>query len=86
MFFEKFEYRQDPLTKLYGVALPRHHEQMVLDSILIVEKECECYITWTTQKYGCIVQQLKKALSTITTGKPTNLLVDCMDTIRAKKN
>ena len=31
--------------KLYGVAYPRHHEEMVLDCILIVEKECEHYIT-----------------------------------------
>ena len=86
MFFEKFEYRQDPLTKLYGVAFPRHHEQMLLDCILIVEKECEHYITWTTQKYGSDVQPLKKALSTITPGKLANLIVDCIDTIRAKNN
>ena len=72
--------------KLYGVAFHRHHEQMVLDCILIVEKECEHYITWMTQKYGSDVQPLKKALSTITTGKLANLIVDCMDTIRAKKN
>ena len=86
MFFKKFEYRQDPLMKLYGVEFPRHHEQMLLDCILIVEKECEHYITWMTQKCGSDVQPLKKALSTITTGKLANLIVDCMDTIRSKKN
>ena len=59
---------------------------MVLDCILIVEKECECYITWMTQKYGSDVQLLKKALSTITTSKLANLIVHCTDTIRAKKN
>ena len=32
------------------------------------------------------MQPLKKALSTITTGKLANLIVDCTDTIRAKKN
>ena len=51
MFFEKFEYRQDPLSKLYGVEFPRHHEQMLLDCIVKVEKECECYIT-STQNMG----------------------------------
>ena len=39
-----------------------------------------------TQKYGSDVQPLKKALSTITTSKLANLIVDCTDTIRAKKN
>ena len=58
---------------------------MLLDCIVIVEKECECYIT-STQKYGSDVQPLKKALSTITTSKLVNLIVDCMDTIRSKKN
>ena len=81
MFFAKFEYQQDPFTKLYGVQFPKHYEQMLLDSILIVEKECGCYITWT-QKYGSDVQPLKKTLSTITTGKLADLIVDCMDTIR----
>ena len=84
-FFEKFEYQQDPLTKLYGVEFPRHHEQMLLDYIIIVKKECEYYIT-STQRYGSGVQLLKKALSTITTGKLANLIVDCTDTIRSKKN
>ena len=83
MFFNKFEYQQDPLTKLYGAE--RHYEQMVLECILITEKECECYIT-STQRYGSDVQLLKKALSTITTGKLANLIVDCADTIRGKKN
>ena len=32
------------------------------------------------------MQPLKKALSTITTGKLVNLIVDCTDTIRSKKN
>ena len=32
------------------------------------------------------MQLLKKALSTITTVKLANLIVDCTDTIRAKKN
>ena len=71
--------------KLYGAVFPRHHEHMLLDCILIVEKECEHYIT-STQRYGSDVQQLNKALSTITTGKLANLIMDCMDTIRAKKN
>ena len=48
-------------------------------------KECECYIT-STQRYGSDVQPLKKILSTITTGKLANLIVDCTDTIRSKKN
>ena len=51
-----------------------------------MEKECDCYITWMTQKYGSDVQPLKKALSTITTSKLANLIVDCTETIRAKKN
>ena len=85
MFFKKFEYRQDPLMKLYGTQFPRHHEQMLLDCILIMEKECEHYIT-STKRYGSDVQQLKKTLSTITTGKLVNLIVDCTDTIRSKKN
>ena len=71
--------------KPYGVVFPRYHEQMLLDCILIVEKECELYIT-STHRYGSDVQLLKKALSTITTGKLANLIVDCTDTIRSKKN
>ena len=59
---------------------------MLLDCILIMEKECEHDITSTQRLYGSEVQLLKKALSTITTGKLLNLIVDCMDTIRAKKN
>ena len=58
---------------------------MLLDCILIVEKECQRYITFT-QRYGSDVQLLKKAHSTITIGKLANLIVDCMDTIRVKKN
>ena len=58
---------------------------MLLDCILIMEKECEHYIT-STERYGSDVQPLKKALSTITTGKLANLIVDCTDTIRSKKN
>ena len=58
---------------------------MLLDCILIIEKECEHYIT-STQRYGSDVQPLKKALSTITTGKLVNLILDCIDTMRAKKN
>ena len=85
MFFKKFEYRQDPLTKLYGAQFPRHHEPMFLNCILIMEKECEHYIT-STKRYGSDVQPLKKALSTISTGKLANLILDCTDTIRSKKN
>ena len=85
MFFKKFKYRQDLVMKLYGAEFPRHHEQMLLDCILIIEKECEHYIT-STQTYGSDVQPLKKALSTITTGKLVNLILDCIDTMRAKKN
>ena len=84
--FQEIQYPQDLHMKLYGAEIPRHHEQMLLDCILIVEKECDHYITWMTQKYGTDVQLLKKALSTITTGKLANLIVDCTDTIRAKKN
>ena len=51
MLFMKFKYQQYPLTKLSGVQFPRHHEQMLFDCLLIMEKECEHYITWT-QKYG----------------------------------
>ena len=58
---------------------------MLLDCILIVEKKCEHYIT-STKRYGSDVQPLKKALSTITTGKLAKLIVDCTDTIRSKKN
>ena len=72
--------------KLYGAEFPKHHQQILLDCILIVEKECDHYITWMTQKYGSDVQPLKKALSTITTSKLANLIVDCTDTIRPKKN
>ena len=73
--------------KLYGAEFSRHQQQILLDCILIVEKECDHYITWMTQKYGSDVQPLKKALSTITTSKLANLwTVDCTDTIRAKKN
>ena len=72
--------------KVYGAVFPRHHEHMLLDCILIMEKECDHYITWTTQEYGSDVQWLKKALSTITTSKLVNLIVDCTDTIRVKKN
>ena len=72
--------------KLYGAEFPRHHEQMLLDCILIVEKECEHYITSTQRLYESDVQPLKKALSTITNGKQANLIVDCVDTIRAEKN
>ena len=39
MFFKKLEYRQDPVMKLYRAEFPRHHEQMLLDCILIMEKE-----------------------------------------------
>ena len=85
MFFKKFEYQQDPVTKLYGAEFPRHHEQMLLDCILIMEKECEHYITFK-HSYGSDVQLLKKTLSRIITGKLVNLILDCTDTIRAKKN
>ena len=84
-FFEKFKYQQAPPMKLYGVEFPRHHEQMLLGCIIIAEKECNFYIT-STQRYGSDVQPLKKALSKITTGKLVNLIVDCTDTIKSKKN
>ena len=84
MFFKKFEYRQDLLTKLYGAQFPRHHKQMLLDCILIMVEECECYIT-STQRYGSGSDD-EKALSTITTSKLAHLVVDCTDTIRSKKN
>ena len=73
------------LTKLYGVQFPRYHEQMFLDCILIMEEECEHYITFS-QRYGSDVQLLKKGLSTITTGKLPNLIVDFTDAIRPEKN
>ena len=58
---------------------------MLLDCIDIVESECQCDITFK-QSYGSDVQLLKKALSTIITGKRVRLILDCMDTIKAKKN
>ena len=51
-----------------------------------MEKECEHYITFIQESCGFDVQPLKKALSRIKTGKLANLILDCMDTIRAKKN
>ena len=45
--------------KPYGAEFPRHHKKMILDFTLIVEKECEHYITFK-QSYGCDVQLLKK--------------------------
>ena len=86
IFFKKFKYQQDPVTELYGAEFPRHHKQMLLDCILIMEKECEHYITCTQKSYGSDVQLLKKTLSRITTGKLVNLILDYTDTIRAKKN
>ena len=59
---------------------------MLLDCILIMEKECEHYITCTQKSYGSDVQLLKKALSRITTSKLANMILDCTDTTRAKKN
>ena len=71
--------------KLYAAEFPRYHEQILLDCILIMEKECEHYIT-STQRYGSDVQPLKRTLFTITNDKLVNLILDCTDTIRAKKN
>ena len=51
-----------------------------------MEKECEHYISFMQKSYASDVQTLKKVLSTITTGKLANLILDCTDTIRAKKN
>ena len=59
---------------------------MLLDSINIVKNEHDRYINWATKKYGSDVQLLEKAISTTTLGKLANLIVDCMDTVRAKKN
>ena len=39
-----------------------------------------------SQSHESDVQLLKKALSRITTGMLANLILDCTDTIRAKKN
>ena len=90
MFFSKFEYQQDPIMKLYGAHLeahfPEHHEHMLFDSIDIVKNECDSYINWTTKKYGSDVQLLEKAISTTMLGKLANLIVDCTDRVRAKKN
>ena len=58
---------------------------MLLDCILIMEKECEHYITFK-KSYASDVQLPKKTLSRITTGKLVNLILDCTDTITAKKN
>ena len=85
MFFKTIMYQQHPVTQLYGAEFPKHHKQMLLDCIGIVESECQHYIT-SMQRYGSDVQLLKKTLSTITTGKLARLILDCTDTIRAKKN
>ena len=58
---------------------------MIFDCIDIVESESKHYITFT-KRYGSDVQLLKKALSTITTGKLGRFILHCMGTIRAKKN
>ena len=86
MFFKKVEYRQDPVTKLYRAQFPKHHEHMLLDCIDIMKNECDHYINWTTKKYGSDVQLLEKAISTTMLGKLVNLIMDCTDTVRAKKN
>ena len=85
MFFKTVKYQQHPVTQLYGAEFPRHHKQMLFDCIDIVESECKHYITFM-QSYGSDVQLLKKALSTITTRKVARLILDCTDTIRAKKH
>ena len=72
--------------KFYGAQFPKHHEHMLLDCIDIVKNECDHYMNWTTKKYGSHVQLLEKAISTTTLGKLANLILDCTDTVRAKKN
>ena len=45
MFFNTFEYIQDPLTQLFGAQFPKQHEQMIVDCIAIMDNECMYYIT-----------------------------------------
>ena len=51
MFFNTFEYIQDPLTQLYGAQFPKQHEQMIVDCIATMDNECNHYVTFM-QKYG----------------------------------
>ena len=62
MFFNTFTYQWDPIMQLYGAQFSKHHEQMILDCVDIMDKECDHYITWTMMKYGSDVQLLRKAL------------------------
>ena len=79
MFFKTFKYQQDPVTQLYGAEFPKHHKQMLLDCIDIMENECQHYIIFT-QRYGSDLEPLKKSLLRITTRKLTSLILGCMDT------
>ena len=72
--------------KLCGGQFPKHHEHMLFDCITIVKNEHDHYINWTTMKYASDVQMLEKTISTTTLGKLAYVIVDCMDTVRAKKN
>ena len=70
--------------QLYGVQFPKHYQQMIREYIAIMENECKHCITFI-QRYGSTVDMLRKTLSRIITRKLARLILNCTDTITAKK-
>ena len=58
---------------------------MIQECIAIVENECKHYITFL-QSFRSTVDMLTKTISRITTRKLARLILNCTNTIRAKKN
>ena len=83
--FQHFEVQTGPNYATLWSTVSKHHQQMIGECIATMENECKHYITFT-QRYGSTVDMLTKTISRITTRKLARLILNCTDTIRAKKN
>ena len=71
--------------KSYGAQFLQQHEQMILQCIPIMENKSRSYLTFM-ERDESLKKMLTNTLSRITTGKLARLILNCTDTIRAKKN
>ena len=98
--FMTFRY-EDPNTKDFAARFPFHHEQMLVPVIDIVNDEFNCYSIHMARRLEEIAEEgdkdahrflssqmnmLVSAQAVITMGNIAKLILQCMDTFRAKKN
>ena len=96
-----FHYEEDLNNKDFAACYPFHHEEMLVPIIDIVEDEFNRYCTHMTRRLDEIEQEgdkdahrvltsnmnmLMSAQGIITTGNLAKLLLQCTDTLCAKKN